>query len=185
MRAAAYIVGPQDGAAAELWALARQLRFSSIFAFSGMTHAERQIGVTPTCFFLFAPVGDLGELRTVAEAVRFSPSSRLRFSPLIYFGENPSVDTLTRCIDMGFDDIIALPSSRERLRERLERQIGQPLTYYETSGYFGPDRRRLVTAPRRPAESRIGGQFRRIEIVRDLRNGTSVVRDENHTLPAA
>ena len=59
--------------------------------------------------------------------------------------------------------------------------MGQNLTYYETSGYFGPDRRDRVTGPRRAAESRVGGQFRRLEIVRNLTSGINVLRDDLYT----
>ena len=119
----------------------------------------------------------------MAEAIRFCPSRRVRFSPLIYFSESPSIDSITRCINMGFDDVITMPFTRARLAERIDRQIGQSHIYYETPGYFGPDRRDRVTAPKRAAESRMGGQFRRLEIVRNLVTGVNVVRDDFYAAP--
>lgn len=86
---------------------------------------------------------------------------------------------------MGFDDVITMPFTRARVAERIERQIGQSHIYYETPGYFGPDRRDRVTAPKRPAETRLGGQFRRLEIVRNLMTGVNVVRDDLHVAPVA
>ena len=183
MRATAFIVGPPDGPGAALMDLARRLRFSAVLPYGGVARAEQQGQRTPVCFFLFAAVPDVGALRDVAEAIRFCPSRRVRFSPLIYFSESPSVETITRCINLGFDDVITMPFTHARVAERIERQIGQLHIYYETPGYFGPDRRDRVTAPKRPAESRIGGQFRRLEIVRNLMSGINVVRDDLHMAP--
>jgi DNA-binding response OmpR family regulator len=185
MKATAYVVGPQDGPGAALTDLARQLRFGSVQPYLSLAQAEQQAAVTPVCYFLFAAVPDVSALRGVAEAIRFSPSRRIRFSPLIYFSESPSVEAISACINMGFDDIITMPFTRRRVAERIARQVGQNLVYYETPGYFGPDRRDRVTAPRRAAESRLGGQFRRLEIVRNLLTGVNVVRDDFYMQPAA
>ena len=178
MQATAYIIGPPDGPGAALTALARQLHFAAVLPFSGLAAAEMRMEATPVCFFLFAAVPDLEALRGVAEAIRFSPSRHMRFSPLIYFADNPSVETIAACINLGFDDIIAMPLIPAQLLPRLERQIGHNLVYYETPFYFGPDRRDRMTAPRRPAESRLGGQFRRLEIIRHTNSGIEVVRDD-------
>ena len=183
MKAAAYVVGPQDGPGAALTDLARRLDFAAVLPYAGLAHAERQVNITPVCFFLFAAVPDVDALRGVAEAIRFCANRRMRFSPLIYFSESPLVETINRCINMGFDDIITMPFTRTRVKERIDRQIGQSLTYYETPGYFGPDRRDRVTAPKRAAETRLGGQFRRLEIVRNLMTGVNVVRDDLYMQP--
>ena len=183
MKAAAYVVGPLDGPGAALRDLAQRLGFSTVLPYAGAMQAEQQSNRTPICFFLFAAVPDVGALRGVAEAIRFSPTRRVRFSPLIYFSESPSIETITRCINMGFDDVITMPFTRSRVAERIERQVGQSLVYYETPGYFGPDRRDRVTGPQRPAESRLGGQFRRLEIVRNLLTGVNVVRDDFYMAP--
>jgi DNA-binding response OmpR family regulator len=183
MKAAAFVVGPLDGPGAALMDLARRLSFSAVLPYAGVAQAEQQANRTPVCFFLFAAVPDVGTLRGVAEAIRFCPSRRVRFSPLIYFSESPSVDSITRCINMGFDDVITMPFTRARLAERIDRQIGQSHIYYETPGYFGPDRRDRVTAPKRAAETRLGGQFRRLEIVRNLLTGVNVVRDDFYAAP--
>lgn len=185
MKAAAFVVGPPDGPGAALMDLARRLGFGSVLPYGGVQQAELQANRTPVCFFLFAAVPDVGTLRGVAEAIRFSPTRRVRFSPLIYFSESPSVETITRCINMGFDDVITMPFTRARVAERIERQIGQSHVYYETPGYFGPDRRDRVTGPKRAGETRLGGQFRRLEIVRNLMTGVNVVRDDFYMAPSA
>ena len=180
MKATAFVVGPQDGPGALLTDMARMLGFASVLPYGGVGMAESQAHQTPLCFFLFAAVPEVTSLRSVAEAIRFCPSRRVRFSPMIYFSESPSVETISACINLGFDDIITMPFTQGRVTERIERQVGQSLLYYETSGYFGPDRRDRVTAPQRAAETRIGGQFRRLEIVRNFLTGTNVIRDDHY-----
>jgi hypothetical protein len=133
---------------------------------------------TPLCFFLFAATENIQSLRGIAEAVRFSAARRLRFSPLIYFAESPSVEVISACLNMGFDDIITMPFTRKRVLERVTRQVGQNLVYFETATYFGPDRRgRGGPAPDR-SDKRTGAPFRRLEIVRNLVTGVNVLRDD-------
>ncbi|WDR07190.1 hypothetical protein PSQ90_07125 [Devosia rhodophyticola] len=133
---------------------------------------------TPVCYFLFSAVGEVESLRSAAEAIRFAPSRKVRFSPLIYFTESPSLDTIQQCANLGFDDVITIPFAPARLAERISRQVNTSLVYYETSSYFGPDRRerQVLTPP--PGEMRAGGRYRRLEIMRSLVSGISVVRDE-------
>ena len=59
----------------------------------------------------------------MAEAIRFCPSRRVRFSPMIYFAGSPSAETIAACINLGFDDIITMPFTRERVTERIARQV--------------------------------------------------------------
>ena len=180
MKATAFIIGPQDGPGAALMDMARLLGFSAVLPYGGVGVAESQSHLTPVCYFLFSAVPDVEALRGVTEAIRFCPSRRVRFSPMIYFAGSPSAETIAACINLGFDDIITMPFTRQRVTERITRQVGQSLTYYETAGYFGPDRRDRVTAPQRAGESRVGGQFRRLEIVRNELSGVNVVRDDNY-----
>ncbi len=178
MRAYAFIVGSEDGPRDALLDVARGLGFGGVSAFTTMAQAEQQMQSTPLCFFLFAATENIQSLRGIAEAVRFSASRRLRFSPLIYFAESPSVDVISACLNMGFDDIITMPFTRKRVLERVTRQVGQNLVYYETATYFGPDRRgRGGPAPDR-SDKRTGGDFRRLEIVRSLVTGVNVLRDD-------
>jgi hypothetical protein len=79
---------------------------------------------------------------------------------------------------MGFDDIIALPYSAGDLSERILRQVGRTHTYYETATYFGPDRRNRTGHERSTDSDHGGGQFRRIEIVRNPESGVAVLRDD-------
>lgn len=180
MRATAFVIGPQDGPGAALMDMARSIGFAAVLPYGGVVAAEHQAHQTPVCFFLFAAVPAVESLRPIAEAIRFCPSRRVRFSPMIYFSESPSAETIGACINLGFDDIITMPFTRARVLERIARQVGPNLTYFETAGYFGPDRRDRVTGPQRAAESRLGGQFRRLEIVRSYSVGVNVVRDDHY-----
>jgi CheY-like chemotaxis protein len=178
MRAYAFIVGSEDGPREALLDVARGLGFGGVSAFTTMAQAEQQMQSTPLCFFLFAATENIQSLRGIAEAVRFSAARRLRFSPLIYFAESPSVEVISACLNMGFDDIITMPFTRKRVLERVTRQVGQNLVYFETATYFGPDRRgRGGPAPDR-SDKRTGAPFRRLEIVRNLVTGVNVLRDD-------
>ena len=116
-------------------------------------------------------------LKPVADAIRFSSDLRLRFLPLIYFSPEPSVESIRACIQMGFDDVIALPYLSGDLSIRISRQVGNTHTYYETPTYFGPDRRNRMGENRSLGSDHGGGQFRRIEIVR-TDTGVDVLQDD-------
>lgn len=179
MKAYAYVVGPGDAAWQTLFDMAGDLGFAGVSDYRGISQVEQQAGETPVCYFLFSAVGDLRQLRPVADAIRFSSSRAIRFSPMVYCAEEPSVETIMACINMGFDDILALPQSKPKLRQRLARQIGHNMVFYETEGYFGPDRRnRVASLKPNSVANRIGGPFRRLEITRNLLDGVSVLRDD-------
>ncbi len=178
MKATAFVVGPLDGPGAALTDMARGLKFQAVLPYGGPAMAEQQAMKTPVCYFLFAAVADVGSLHAVADAIRFSPSRKVRFSPLIYFSESPSSQTIQRCINMGFDDVITMPFTQGRLADRLARQVGTNLTYFETSGYFGPDRRERLSGIPLHHQQRGGGQYRRLEIMRSVQTGINVLRDE-------
>lgn len=178
MKATVYVVGRNDGPGAGLTDLVTRLNFGTVQPYAGLLHAEQQATRTPICYFVFAEVPDVGALRGVAEAIRFSSSRRIRFSPLIYFSESASTETIGRCIDMGFDDVITMPFTRSRVMARINRQIGTSLIYFETPGYFGPDRRDRLPGAHRERQTRQRGQFRRMEIMRNLDTGVTVLRDD-------
>jgi hypothetical protein len=178
MNACAYVVGPRNGPAATLLNLARRFGFGTVLPYGGVAAAERQVLATPLCFFLFAEVPDVRTMASTAQAIRFSAGRRLRFSPLIYFCDSPALESIRTCINMGFDDVITPPFGPQRVGERLNRQIDTSLTYFETSSYFGPDRRGRLDANGAIAERRRGGQYRKLEIIRTLAAGVSVLRDD-------
>jgi hypothetical protein len=177
LNAAAFVVGPRDGASNALADLARGLGFSPVDRYQGLYRAERQSTLTPLMFFFCAAVPDVETLKPVADAVRFSTNLRIRFLPLIYFTRDPSLTTIRACIRMGFDDVIALPYAGTGLRERIFRQVDKPQVYYETPSYFGPDRRNRLGNARSGDSDHGGGQHRRIEIMR-RETGVDVLNDD-------
>lgn len=172
MRASAFVVGPHDGPGAALADLARGLGFAGVHAFSSLAAAEAQAQHLPLLFFLFAAVDDVRDLKSAADAIRFSPGRRIRFCPMVYFSESPSIDAIRTCVEMGFDDVITLPFSAARVSQRLDRLVDRTQVYFETADYLGPDR----GAGR--SHTRAGGQYRRLEIIRTVMAGVSVMRDE-------
>lgn len=176
MNASAFVVAPPSGAGATaLTELAHALGFSKVAAFSGRSSAEKQSALTPLVFFFCAAVADLKSLKSTADAIRQSRADPIRFAPLIYFASNPGLDTIRACIQMGFDDVIALPFG-DGVNERIMRQTGRLQVYYETDTYFGPDRRDRTAAPRDPSPD--AGQFRRYEIMRSPEKGVAVLHDD-------
>lgn len=179
MKAYAYIVGPQDAAWSRLFRSASELGFAGVSSYRGPSQVEQQAGQTPLCYFLFSAVPDISQLRSVAHAIRFAAKPAIRFSPMVYCAEKPSMEAIMGCINMGFDDIVALPQTTAALRARLERQVDRRIVFYEASGYFGPDRRNRLPALKPLGQSgRRGGPFRRFEITRHGLDGVSVKSDE-------
>ena len=178
MNAGAFVVGPENPVSDALFPLAQQVGMAPVMRYSGLAKAERQLSETPLVFFLCAAVSDIRTLKPMADAIRFSPSRRIRFSPLIYFAHSPSREAIQACINMGFDDIIALPCPPRLLAERIARQVGQLCIYCETSNYFGPDRRGGIEADRSDPRRGNGTQFRRIEIMRMIETGIDVIKDD-------
>lgn len=166
------MVGPQDGPGAALRDLAQSLGFAHVLAYEGVARGEQQLKQTPVCFFLFAAVEDIDTLQPVAQQIRFCPGRRLRFSPLVYFSESASAETIQACINMGFDDVITLPFTHDRVLARLGRQLDGTVVFFETAQYVGPDRRGGARAQ--------AGQYRRLEIVRTIGNGVTVLKDDTH-----
>lgn len=176
-KATAFIVGPLDGPGAALTDMAKRLGFEAVLSYAGVGIADQQTARTPLLYFLFAAVNDVASLKTTAEAIRRSPHRRVRLAPLIYFSESPSAEAIQACAGMGFDDVLTLPFSRERVVDRLTRQLNRTLVYYETSTYFGPDRRK--DAETAPVERRgVHGQARRIEIIRTTADGAGFAKDD-------
>lgn len=177
MKAAAFVIGPRDGPGAAVRDIAARLGFEAVLPLTSLAQAEQQAPQTPLMFFLFAAVDDPQTLKPAADAIRFSAGRRLRFSPLIYFSESPSLSAIRQCVDMGFDDVVTLPFTDARVAARIARQIDHPQVYFETASYFGPDRRRMPDGAAHSGRGR-GGRHRRIEIIRSVAAGVNVLRDD-------
>jgi NAD(P)-dependent dehydrogenase (short-subunit alcohol dehydrogenase family) len=181
MRPIAFIVGADGGPGAALKELARQVGFGQVYNYTSVERAEAEAPAVPLAYFLFAGVTRPARMKPVAQSIRQSAEPRIRFAPLIYFSETPSLDAIRACIAMGFDDVITLPFTLARVEERLERQCGRTLVYYETATYFGPDRRDRLENEEGHSDRGSGGQYRRMEIMRSTSTGISV-SDDTHVV---
>ncbi|MEQ1769355.1 MAG: hypothetical protein ABL879_05900 [Devosia sp.] len=182
MKASAFVVGREDRAGGALAQIARDAGLDPVQRYEGLAKAERQSKKTPLLFFLCAAVDDVRSLKPMADAIRFSPSAHLRFSPIIYFARSPSIEAIRGCINMGFDDVIALPFSAEQLRTRFARQVGTVQIYYETPTYFGPDRRERGAEDEANPRRGTGGQYERFEIIRSVEKGVEVLKDDDQIM---
>lgn len=182
MQACAFVVGPEDGQGATLRSLARQIGFDAVYPYRNLADVERQSVSSPLIFILVCTVDDVHQLQHVATGIRASASQRVRFAPMIYFAESPSLEVIKACINMGFDDIITLPFTLTRVEERLERQVYRTVVYYETPTYFGPDRRNRLGQDAGHSARGTGGQYRRMELVRHPTTGINVLRDDFHVM---
>ena len=181
MRAFAYVVAPEKQAGAALRDLARQVGFEAVHDFIDVLGAERQALLTPLLYFLFSSVSRPFALKPIAQAIRAAQTPRVCFAPMIYFAETASIEVIKGCINMGFDDVIALPVGLGSLEERLERQIARPLVYFETATYFGPDRRGRLEHEEGHSLRGTGGEYRRLEIIRSPA-GINVIKDDRHIM---
>ncbi len=182
MKAFAYVVAPERPAGAALRDLARQVGFEAVHDFADVTAGERQALFTPLVYFLFCAVPRPLELKPIAQSIRGAADARVRFAPMIYFAENPSIEVIKSCINMGFDDVVALPVALGALKDRLDRQLARPLVYFETASYFGPDRRGRIAREQGHSLRGSGGRYRRLEIIRTPSTGVVIVKDDQHIM---
>ena len=167
VKATAYIVESGREPDLNLIDTVKNAGFSVIEPFSGLSTVERRMAETPICFFLFTHTRDTEPLRRVVHQVRSCKRRNVRFSPLIYFCQNPSQELIANCLSLGFDDVITLPQKAAQIGNRLNFQLNKPIVYFETPHYFGPDRRR---EPRPQSDgshkSQLGASHQRFEFVR-------------------
>ncbi len=179
MRATAFVIGPRDGSGAGLTDLCLGIGFESVRRFSKIEEAEQQVAKTPVCFFVFTADAGTEKLGSVSKAIRFSRNRQVRYAPMVCFAESPSRQLVTLCIKAGFDDILIPPFSVKRVGQRLNTMLEQPVRFYETPDYIGPDRRnREGKETIVPSERGTGGEHRRIDFVRKFEKGISILRDD-------
>lgn len=69
-----------------------------------------------------------------------------RFVPVIMISGAADRDVVEQARDAGVTEFLAKPYSARTLADRLMMVVNQPRPYILAQGYFGPDRRRNVTA---------------------------------------
>lgn len=117
-------------------------------------------------------------LNTIRE-VRSTPDDDVRFMPIIMLAGDSTERTIHQHLTLGCDDIIVYPCTAPPLERRLRLQIDREHDYFQTSTYFGPDRRKDETGTTHP--DRRGGKgshYRHIVIKRDVRGGVKVLSNQ-------
>lgn len=171
----AFIIAPSNDEAAQLVSMAERVGFGDV-ATSFQPHAM-QHGLT--FFVLHFRLND-DAMGAVIEQVRHSADDETRYAPIILFTDDCPVDRLLRYIQLGFDDVIALPEKREVLEARLAGQLKAEHVYFETDTYLGPDRRRMELPTHRDERRTGAAPFTTLAIRRDPIQGVSVQR--RHTI---
>lgn len=175
MKATAYIVGPQPPLETGLKKLLTAAGMTDIQPFDGLKSVEEGMDAVPISFISFEHSNDAEAVRKAVRQLRGCKRRNVRFLPLIYFCHNPSRDLIQECLMLGFDDVISLPSTPKAIAARLRHQLSRQITYFETSQYFGPDRRSLQRGLQEDSLGRNGEQaLNRFEFVRTLENGISI-----------
>lgn len=133
-------------------------------------------GPIPIQFFLVDyRLGDDG-LEPMLKSIRAHPDVNLRYAPIILMAQDGPVETFLGMLRLGFDDIIALPETRDMIAGRLSRQLRKEYLYIETADYLGPDRRRF-DLPIEQTEQRLGIKpHSRLVIRREPRHGVRILR---------
>jgi hypothetical protein len=170
-------MGGNDAQIALINDLARDLGFRQVTPYFNLLAVEELTRKVPNNFFLFATDGELGQIKSQIQNIRNSSRPRVRFSPLICFVEVPLPMLISQCIQIGFDDILTLPWDPAQMVPRLRRQINAPITFYETSTYFGPDRRRFSQKRAGSTIYKKSQGYRRIDIRRDPVHGVQILGD--------
>jgi hypothetical protein len=128
-------------------------------------------------FFHCQVANDL--LRSTLSRIR--ADDRHRFSPaILIIGECPQSEVV-RYINLGFDDIVILPEAARVLERRFTNQLGTPVSYFETSTYFGPDRRRSqrLNTPVAAGPKGTPGEHRHVRyLVQRAAAGSQILRRE-------
>ncbi len=172
--------GMDDGAVKLVDEMSRDAGFELLRPFTTIEAAERQAKFTPICFFLFTYPEEMTATAARIREIRRARERRIRFAPLVCFIDKPSRADIIACIMVGFDDILTVPIATGSLGPRLKFQLARPVTYFETTDYFGPDRRRHLLKSEEPKgeRRRESGSFKRYEFVRNSMSGIQILRDE-------
>lgn len=88
-------------------------------------------------------------------AVRGHDADVIRLSPIIAFVRKPTRETIRHLLGLGVDDIVLAALGPGEFWLRLKLLLAKPMEFFETTEYFGPDRRRGLTPKEGLEEGRI------------------------------
>jgi len=171
----AYYIGADNDFLSVSNELAASIGFKEINKFTNLAQIELQTLENPVCFFLFDETQEVKSLKKIVDRIRACKRHKIRFFPLIYLCSNPSPDIIRQTLALGFDDVIIKPFNNN-IKTRLQLQIDKNIIYYETSEYFGPDRRRLDSKQKiTKRETQKGIKYCQYKFLRCLENGTKII----------
>jgi len=176
----ALLAGSDKGWMTQMANLARQVGFESCATLrSERSLKAYRLGPLP---FIFVHSRANKELQAEALAiVRGHYDLNLRFLPVILMTEERGYEEVKAFVKAGYDDVIITPCPTSTLMHRLQLQISEPWDYFQTSTYFGPDRRRLdMPMPENERRTRGGFFFRRFVVQRNARRGVQIVSTETY-----
>jgi hypothetical protein len=127
--------------------VARASGFGQIRALLSRRQFETSDRPTKLNFFLAHHGVGRGPLVAILRSVRVSTDDEVRFAPVILFSPDVAFETYLDLIRMGFDDVVTLPERPQMIVARLSNQVEKEQLYFETTDYFGPDRRRMELGP--------------------------------------
>ncbi len=167
----AIVIAPSPSESRPLVHLAERVGFGHVTD----SFAPRALRYLTSYFILHYGLSEEAMQRVLTQ-VRSSGHEETRFAPVILISDDCPVDRLLHYIQLGFDDVIALPEKRDELSARLATQLTAEQLYIQTASYFGPDRRRMELPGHAGDRRTGGGTHMRLTIQRDAESGTRVLQ---------
>lgn len=174
----AFTVSPSREGQWRLAEFTEQAGFARTAAYRNVHLLAQQRNVLlPFC--LIEGTTPLDYIKETVVDIRSSPEIDVAFMPIVLMTDELSEAFISGCINVGFDDIIALPCRTADFAKRVKHQMETQLDYFKTASYFGPDRRRGKVNNNHP--DRRGGAgyaFEKFVIRRNRRSGVKILSHE-------
>jgi len=171
----AYVIASEIEWQSRLSYIMRQVGFSECIRLSATRSILPRHPTHLPFFFIHSNANKALAVKTVNE-VRANGDDTVRFMPIIMLTDEMSERTIRKFMTLGCDDIILFPCTAPLLAQRLRLQVDKQRDYFQTTTYFGPDRRRSGSDNDHPERrDGKGSTYRHIEIKRDIRGGVKVL----------
>ncbi|MCF4099606.1 hypothetical protein [Maritalea mediterranea] len=141
-RSSAFIVCKDSAWAKSFHSVLTEIGFAQVEHFAEAESLNVVPFSRPLQFCFLTQISSNKEVRAAMQAIREHRHERHRFSPVVMLSRDLPRQQIYEYIAMGIDDILQFPCSLKFMTDRLKRQMFQPVKYFETEDYLGPDRRR-------------------------------------------
>ena len=177
----AHLVAHSSRENQELLHIAHAVGFTDVRSIFQSATGTTTVPVHKLSFFLVHHHLAYGAMKKIVSSLRASTVEEVRFAPIVLFNFDCPFEEYLALIEIGFDDVITLPEKRPVMIDRMMSQIGTEQVYFETSGYCGPDRRRMdVTAPHDHERAPIPHSHIRHHFRRRIRTGIEYLRRDEY-----